>query len=65
MIGDRLLFHSVGRVVASHEGYRLAERVARFVIVLSLSLSLYSYLPSPPLLRGWKKGKHGTRSTLD
>ena len=40
-------------------GYRLAERVARFVIVLSLSVS------PPLLLRGWKKEKHGTRSTVD
>lgn len=36
-------------------GYRLAERVARFVIVLSLSLSISV---SPPLLlRGREKGK--------
>lgn len=55
-------------------GYRLAERVARFVIVLSLSLSLSISisisifpLPSPPLLVPlWlEKGKHGTRTTVD
>lgn len=45
-------------------GYRLAERVARFVIVLSLSLSL-SPSPLPCSSVEGKKGKHGTRSTVD
>lgn len=55
MIGDRLLFHSVGRVVAKGIVLRNASRD-----LSSFSLSLY--LPSPPVVGKRENTGHGARS---